>query len=502
MPTLPPDTRSFDVVIIGGGASGTLVAIHLLRGAAGTPPRIALLEPSGTPGRGVAYSTSRPEHLLNVISAKMSAFDADPAHFVRHLLAQDPGAQRGPAVAPGAPALAAARIAAGFAPRRAYARYLQDTLAASPGAGDVVHVDTAAVDIEPSALGHAVVLASGMRLHARSVVLAVGNEARALPLRATDVHGTARVVDAWDYESVAAIDAAADVCIVGSGLSMVDAVMTLANGGHRGRIQVLSRHGLTPLAHAEAGGQAVDVRALEPLSMRARMRALRTLARGNQARGLPWQWTLDAVRHHTQDLWLHASERERARFLRHAARVWDIHRHRIAPSVAATLQRLSASGQLQVHAGRALALHADGATMTLRVRPRGGSREQALDAQVIVNATGIETAFARGRRPLLGALAARGSVRAGPQGLGLATAADGTLLDREGHAQPGLFALGALRIGELWETIAIPDIRGQAAAVAGAVHARSAGQARHSGHGGDDAPVSGSADAGGGSGVR
>lgn len=475
MPTQPPDERPFDVVIIGGGASGTLAAIHLL-GSPGAPMRIALVEPGGVSGRGVAYSTTRPEHLLNVIAAKMSAFDADPSHFVRHLLASgsDEGAADGRVAAEGATADPGV-VGAVFAPRRDFARYLQATLAASPNAGDVVHIDMAAVDIAPSATGHAVLLASGMRLQTRSVVLAVGNEARALPLRAEQVRGDVQVVEAWDYEAVGAIDAAADVCIVGSGLSMVDAVVSLAANDHRGRIQVLSRHGLTPLAHADPGSQHLDVAGLAPLSMRARMHELRRRAGANQAQGLPWQWTLDALRHHTQALWLHASERERARFLRHAARVWDIHRHRIAPAVAATLQGLLASGQLQVHAGRALALDVHGSATTLRFRPRAKTEERTITAQVIVNATGIETAFARSRRPLLRALAARGAVRAGPLGLGLATAANGTLLDGDGHAQPGLFALGALRIGELWETIAIPDIRGQAEQVAHAVRARSAG---------------------------
>ena len=487
MPSESPDQRPFDVVIIGAGASGTLAAIHVLR-AAGPPLRIALVEPGGTPGRGVAYSTGRAEHLLNVISAKMSAFDADPSHFVRHLLAE------GHAGLPGeAEAGEAARVGAGFAQRRTFAGYLQDTLAESPGSRDIVHLDAAAVDIEPTAIGHAVLLASGAHVHARSAVLAVGNEARAFPLRATDVHGEVAVVEAWDYDAVGAIGRTADVCIVGSGLSMVDAVMSLEAGGHLGRIHVLSRHGLTPLAHAEAGSQHVDVAALAPLSMRGRMHALRILARDNQARGLPWQWTLDAVRHHTQALWLRTSVSERARFLRHAARAWDIHRHRIAPSAAATLARLAASGQLQVHAGRALALGGDGATATLRFRPRGQSLEHALTAQVIVNATGIETAFARSRRPLLRALAARGAVHAGPLGLGLATTGDGTLLDAEGRAQPGLLALGALRIGELWETIAIPDIRGQAAAIAGVVRARAGG----AGAGQATADASNAPDAGG-----
>ena len=66
--------ETFDFAIIGGGAAGVLLALRLLRdGAAGQT--IALIEP-GEPGRGVAYGTDDPAHVLNVGAGNMSA-DAD-----------------------------------------------------------------------------------------------------------------------------------------------------------------------------------------------------------------------------------------------------------------------------------------------------------------------------------------------------------------------------------------------------------------------------------------
>ena len=66
--------------VIGGGLSGALQALHLLREGAG---RVVLIERTRAPGRGVAYGTDRPEHLLNVPARRMSAFPDDPDHFVR-----------------------------------------------------------------------------------------------------------------------------------------------------------------------------------------------------------------------------------------------------------------------------------------------------------------------------------------------------------------------------------------------------------------------------------
>src|SRR6266852_1933207 len=71
-----------DVAIVGGGASGTLVAVQLLRQARG-PWRIALVERSGALARGLAYGPAESCHLLNVPAEGMSALPDDPGHFVR-----------------------------------------------------------------------------------------------------------------------------------------------------------------------------------------------------------------------------------------------------------------------------------------------------------------------------------------------------------------------------------------------------------------------------------
>ena len=75
------------VIIIGGGASGVLLAAHLLRDPA-TPLRVTVIEGSHMLGCGVAYSTADPNHLLNTRVANMSAFPDDPDHFRRWLAAR------------------------------------------------------------------------------------------------------------------------------------------------------------------------------------------------------------------------------------------------------------------------------------------------------------------------------------------------------------------------------------------------------------------------------
>ena len=56
------------VVIVGAGAAGTLVALHLARtaGQRSTALDVVLLDPADRWGRGVSFGTADDQHLLNV----------------------------------------------------------------------------------------------------------------------------------------------------------------------------------------------------------------------------------------------------------------------------------------------------------------------------------------------------------------------------------------------------------------------------------------------------
>lgn len=460
----PTPPRS--IVIVGGGASGLLVAVQLLRQGV-APARIAIVEPAEALGRGVAYATTRGEHLLNVVAARMSAFDDDPAHFVR-FLERDPAADAEVAAADGGGGRPRAER---FAPRRVYARYLADTFAAEPGAQAIAHhrdrvTDAAARD----GGGYLLSLASGATLQADALVLAPGNE----PRRVAD-----GALPSWEAAAIAAVAADDAVAIVGAGLSMVDVVLSLDAQGHRGPVTVVSRHGLPPLGHAApfAGAHPPRDDALHAARLRTRLRMVRERARAAVARGEPWQWAIDALRPQVQALWRSMDARERARFLRHVVRYWDIHRHRIAPQVAARLGALRREGRLRLRAGRiegGIGRGEDGRAR-LRLRPRDGGSVEEVVADHVFDATGVEGQLSRMRNPLLRALVARGLVQAGGAGIGVLTDDAGRVVDAAGRARADMAAIGGVRIGQLWESIAIPELRGQAREVAGLFAADGAG---------------------------
>ena len=152
-------------------------------------------------------------------------------------------------------------------------------------------------------------------------------------------------------------------------------------------------------------------------------------------------------------------------------RPWfDILRHRIAPEVGGRIAALQSEGRLRVHAGRLASVVVEGD------RDRGSSSGpgasngwRRLEVDLAVPCTGPDQALGRVPDRFVASLVRRGLARPGPHGIGLATSPDGAV---EGPLVNRLWTLGALRRGELWETTAIPEIRGQARAVAQALRRR------------------------------
>lgn len=428
------DAASLPVVIVGGGFSGAMLAARL----AGLGQASVLIERGERIGPGVAYSTPLDDHRLNVRAERMSARPDRPADFTDWLALH-------------APAYADPN---GFAPRRLYGLYVQARLAEAEAAhpGLIRRVKGEAVRIE----GETVILADGARIPGRAVALATGNPP---PRPAVAGEGPRRLADPWAPGALAAVGAEDSVLILGSGLTMVDVVLALEAQGWRGRATVVSRRGLLPRAHGPHHDAPLDL----PSDALTGALSLRLASARRLAREHGWRRVMEGYRPVTAELWRTATTAERARFLRHLRPWWDVHRHRIAPEVAAALDALISAGRLAVVAGRVQEVEAGDHGAALSIRTRKGE-DQRLTADWLIDCTGPGHDAARA--PLTAALIAQGRARLDLVGLGLDLDAEGRVIHADGAADPGLFMLGPPARAAFWETVAVPDIRQRIEALA------------------------------------
>jgi uncharacterized NAD(P)/FAD-binding protein YdhS len=76
--------EQYTIAIVGGGFSGTVLAIQLLRMGLAKTESVVLIEQHPRTGPGLAYSIEDECCLLNVPAGNMSGLADDPGHFVRY----------------------------------------------------------------------------------------------------------------------------------------------------------------------------------------------------------------------------------------------------------------------------------------------------------------------------------------------------------------------------------------------------------------------------------
>ena len=433
------------IAVIGGGASGALVAAHLIK-ACGDDVRLTLIEPRAQIGRGLAYATENESHRLNVRASNMSAFPDDPDHFWRWLRA---GGHAGDDRFCFVPRLVYGRYLASLiedrltetdAPRL---RWLRRTVAGLTECDGSVTVrfssrETAAFDI---------------------AILCCGHE--------PSEHLAAPFVGPWKDPRAWNDAPDSTILILGTGLTMVDAAISLSESGHRGPIMALSRRGLLPHAHRRIETAPIQETELpSSAKLGAFLRWLRARAGNETRRGGDWRTVIDGLRPHTQAIWRAMPSESRKRFLEHARPWWDIHRHRMAPEVEEKIRALRESGQLQVLSGRLLEVNRQRSGASVRIRPRGSATTSELEVSHIISCRGMTSDPRKSANPLVAQLLAEGYARVDPLGIGLDVDNDCALIDASGRASNRVFAAGPMSQAAFWEVIAVPDIRLQAALLA------------------------------------
>jgi len=457
----PAPAPERDVVIIGGGFAGVVTAIKLLD-TARSPLRVTIIEPRAALGGGLAYSTRESAHLMNGPAKLFSLHPERPEHFV-HYLTQFAGdwSWSDPL---------AAQMANAFAPRSVYGDYLRSELAravarAAPWA-TFAHVAAEATELRRRAGQTEVVLASGPPLAADHVVLALGaNPSQPeLPIDAAARASGRYIANPWELESFERLPRTGRVLLIGTGLTMLDALVTLEKRGFRGRYLAISRRGLLVFPRREVTALR-DFLAEAPLPSTALglLRAARAeLASVTRARP-DWQSLVLAIRPHVSALWERASAVERARFLRHLRPIWEISLHRAPPRAAALLERGRAEGWFEHRAARLTALKAGPRkTLVASLRSRGKDEVESLTVDAVINCTGASYDWTRGGTRLTSGLLDAGIVRPGPLSFGIDADAQAAVIGRDGIVAADISVIGPALRGLRWESNTVVEILHQA----------------------------------------
>ena len=408
-----------NVLIIGGGASGTITAIALQRlGVAGESIDIA--EPRALLGEGLAYATRDPLHRLNVPTSKMSAIWAAPEDFLEWT----------------------GMVPYSFAERRIYSTYLRDRLGAM-----VNHISDVVVDIEEKVDGtFAATFAAGEVRHYRKVVVAVGNGPARIPDFLKNTPPSPRIIiDVWDGTPLP--EAQTIICF-GTGLTFVDVSITHLARDPKNKVIAISGSGNLPERHFPSP-VSLNTPAIEEVNTLEKLRAYLANAGSN------YRQAVDSLRPITEDIWRGFTVAEREEFLRTDGSVWFKRRHRIATEVAENLDAQIAAGRISVISGKVSRVEVTEDSVSLILE--NGERYE-----------GDYLALCIGRDyklsdPLTSSLVSKGKTSRGPLDMGLSVdVSTGQLQHADGTTYKGVYALGPLRSGEAFESSAIPEISKQA----------------------------------------
>ncbi len=432
------------LAVIGFGFSGLMLLANLLRET--TAPITIYVIDAELDARGVAYRTTEPLHLLNVPAEKMGAWADAPGDFLRWLTTHGKRYSTGD-----------------YVPRMLYGEYLESIWRETQATATRKHcsiklVPSRAVAVHQAADGLTITTERGDAIAIGHAVLALGNEAKRLyPHLPNDCI----VQHPWNDGALNGCARAGSIALIGASLTAIDALMSLRALGYQGHITAFSRHGRLPHVHCNDAGYHHFERTALLEHTQSLSGLLQFVRRTIRQRSGDWRAVIDGLRPHTQTLWRALPAPDQQRFISRLASVWGLHRHRMAPSIAARIKAEIAANTFSLVAAKHL--HAAYSNDTLSLHWNDAAGTHALTTDVIINCAGVHFDVARSSNPLLQQMLHHGLIEPHVTGIGIAVDAS---LRVHGAAAYRLYALGGLLSGQLFETIAVPELREQAARIA------------------------------------
>ena len=442
--------RPLHICIVGGGFTGIAAAIACLARVE-RPFRLTVVEPAASLGRGVAFGAHHPLHLLNVRTRDLSVRAGQPGDFLNWAFRQldqgenDAGLHEG--------------LAHTFLPRQLFGEYVRERFFDAAERRKDVELNVVrakATACRPDAGGYRLALDEGKAIGVDVVILAT---AYGLAPTGTDV--VLPPYGAMDRERFAE---AKSMVLMGSGLTMVDVLLSARRDGFSGTATIVSRRRQLPRPHAAKGVVAQEIGLPRSKRLSLLTAAVRIACETAEAHGTPWQSVINGLRPSIVEIWQRLPVPEQARFLRHLRPFWEAHRHRLPVEVHRRVQAELAGGRAIFVQGRVAQVTHRGEGYAVQVSRRGSV--ETLRADLAFDCAGYAPDL---QQSLLRDLISQGLAHPDAHGLGLVVEQNGAVKDASGCPRRGLFALGPLGQGSLWEITAVPEIVAQADRAAAAI---------------------------------
>lgn len=450
------------ISIVGGGFAGTMLAVQLIEQAT-QPLKIQIINKNmRNMARGVAYHPYSKTQLLNVPTAKMSAFPDRPTHFLDWVM-QQPKYQNAPQ----------SLVANAFLPRYFYGNYLVEVwekaqqLAAQKGLS-IELIEALVTDINIAEAHQVQIELNKERwLNTDYCVLATGNNIPRNPNIANQAfyQSPHYFQNPWKKESVEGLAANSNVLIVGNGLTMVDTVLGLLENDFHGTIYSLSPNGFNILPHRHGGVQYTQL--AEELDVKSGLTDLVKLVNKHikQVRGfgISAEPIIDSFRPFTHQIWQNLNDTEKQCFMNRLRHLWGVARHRIPLHIHDHLQQLRINGQLKIISGKLLDIQEKEGAISVKYYDKKDKKEASMQVVRVINCTGPETDLSKTTDNFLSNALNKGYLTQDALKLGLCTDVKTfQIRQKNGTTSPHFLTLGSNLKGELWESTAANELRAQA----------------------------------------
>jgi len=440
--------------VIGGGFTGAAAAIACLA-RIDQPFRLVVVEPSASLGRGLTYGAHHPLHLLNVRTRDLSIRAGQPGDFLNWTFRQIDQGENHAGLHEG--------LAHTFLPRQLFGEYVRQRFFETVEARRDVELKLV------TAVATACIKDGGrFRLHFdRAEPMSADIVLLATAYGLTASSGNAALAP-FDLLPRDRLTSAKSMALIGSGLTMVDVLLGARRDGFQGKVTVISRRGPLPRPHASKGVVPQQIGLPRSKRVSVLTSAVAIACEAAEAHGTPWQAIMNGLRSSLQDIWQGLAVEEQSRFLRHVRPFWDAHRHRLPIEVHGRLQSEFSEGRAVLLRGHVTEVERVRQGFRLTLTRRGSERAEVMTADLALDCAGFRPDLTS---PLIKSLVNQGLAREDAHRLGLAVERNGQILGKDEALTRGLFVLGPLCQGSLWEITSVPEIVNQCDAAAHSIAA-------------------------------